>query len=53
MFCCKCDNDLAKCTCPDLLERLESILKIPQLYVEPEYEERIRKQAEANKAQKN
>ena len=25
MFCARCQNDLAECTCPDLEERLDSI----------------------------
>lgn len=25
MFCIKCNNDLSKCTCSDLKERLESL----------------------------
>ncbi len=24
MYCCKCNNDLSQCTCPDIHERLKS-----------------------------
>lgn len=41
MYCSKCNNDLAACTCPDLEERFESIKTIPQLHIGIEYQARI------------
>ena len=29
MYCAKCQNDLSKCTCPDIDERLASLEKAP------------------------
>lgn len=46
MFCCKCQNDLADCVCPDLAERLEKLKNIPQLHIGGDYTKRIEKQAE-------
>lgn len=46
MYCCKCNNDLADCTCPDLKERLESLKNCEYLHIGPGYLKRIEKQAE-------
>jgi len=48
MICCNCDNDLAKCVCPDLRERFESILKSPYLKVGHAYEMAVREQIARN-----
>lgn len=48
MICCKCDNDLAACTCPDLRERFETICKSEFLKIGAEYQNRIREQIERN-----
>ena len=31
MWCCKCNNDLRACTCPDIDERLEKLSQSPHL----------------------
>lgn len=41
MICKKCDQDLADCTCPDLKERYERIVKMEFLFIGPEYRKRI------------
>lgn len=33
MWCCKCDNDLASCTCPDIEERLNALRGNPHIHV--------------------
>jgi hypothetical protein len=48
MICCKCDNDLAACTCPDLRERFEKILKSEHIVIGYDYQKRIREQIERN-----
>ena len=32
MWCCKCNNDLSECICPDIVERLESLRKCPHIH---------------------
>lgn len=44
----KCNHDLAECECADLKERLESIVESPDIFIAPEYQERIAKRAEQN-----
>lgn len=46
MFCCKCNNDLADCTCPDLQERLEKLKECKNLFIGGDYMKRIEKQAD-------
>lgn len=52
MWCCKCQNELSECTCPDLKERLENISKSPHLFIGKEYRKRLDKQAEKNANEK-
>lgn len=51
VICVKCDKDLADCTCPDLKERFESILRSEFIYIGPEYEQRIRQQIERERSE--
>jgi len=53
MICSKCDKDLAECDCPDLHERFESILKVPQLHIGQEYQARIRANIEKKKKEQS
>jgi hypothetical protein len=48
MICCACDNDLAKCVCPDLRERFERILKSKHVHIGEEYQQRIWAQIDRN-----
>jgi hypothetical protein len=52
MICMVCGNDLKDCTCPNLLERLESILDCPHVPVDREYEALIRARAEKNESER-
>ena len=33
MFCMKCQNDIYACTCPDIEERLDKLVKSKHLYI--------------------
>ncbi len=46
MYCCKCNNELSECVCPDLKERLAAISSSPHIHIGKEYLERIQKQAD-------
>lgn len=48
MHCCRCNNDLAACTCPNLKERLDKLCECESIYIAPDYYKRIAKQAEKN-----
>ncbi len=41
MFCIQCNQNLDKCTCPDLEERFHNIQQIPQVRIGLEYQTRI------------
>ena len=34
MYCMKCGNDLAECTCPDLNERLARVNQSPHVFIQ-------------------
>lgn len=51
MICGKCDHDLAECSCPDLEERFDAILKIKTLHVGEEYQARIRANIEKRRVE--
>lgn len=53
MYCCKCQNELSRCTCPDMKERLERISKIDHLYIAPEYMEKLKARAKTNENQES
>ena len=53
MICRKCDNDLPACTCPDLKERFESLLKSKFVIVGEDYAKRILAQIARNEAQQS
>lgn len=53
MICIQCDQDLAACTCPDLKERLEKILKSKYLIIGDAYQRRIREQIARNESQQS
>lgn len=42
MICIKCNNDLAKCICDNLEERLNEVKKMTNVFLGPEYEAKIR-----------
>lgn len=50
MICIQCDEDLAACTCPDLKERFERILKSEHLIISDDYQKRIREQIARNES---
>jgi hypothetical protein len=52
MHCCKCNNEITECTCPDLKERLESLKSCEHLHIGADYLARIEKQAENNSNKK-
>lgn len=45
MYCMKCNNDIINCTCPDVEERLKSLMKNP--IVSPAAEQNLRARIEA------
>lgn len=51
MYCMKCQNDLAQCTCPDLAERLEAINKSGHVIISPERQKAYDEQAKRNKTE--
>lgn len=51
MICCKCDRDLASCTCPDLKERFEKIRQF--VFFGSDYLKRIEKQIERNEKEQS
>jgi hypothetical protein len=53
MICCNCDKDLAACTCPDLKERFERILKSEHLIIGDVYQRRIREQIARNESEQS
>lgn len=50
MHCCTCDKPLSQCTCPDLQERLEHLVKC-DIFFTPKQWEALKKQAALNKEQ--
>jgi len=48
MICMYCEHDLKACTCPDLKERFERILKSEHLFLGADYQQQIREQIARN-----
>jgi hypothetical protein len=51
MYCTKCNHHLGECTCPDLAERLERLVKSDHIYIEAAALKRYEAQAKKNKEQ--
>lgn len=48
MYCCRCNNHLSECTCPDLKERLKALADCPMLDISPGAMAAYEEQAEKN-----
>ena len=51
MYCMKCQNDLAQCTCPDLAERLKAIRESGAVIISPERQKAYDDQANRNQTE--
>lgn len=49
MYCVQCQSHLSECTCPDLEERLGSLVNHPNIYIAPKALEQYKEAAERNK----
>jgi hypothetical protein len=52
MWCIKCNNELNKCVCADLKERLARILVSPYLTISDDYKRRLEARAAQNAEEK-
>lgn len=53
MFCTRCQNDLADCTCKDREERFEKLKQCQHLYIGDDYKARIQADIDRSKAEQS